>query len=115
VLLFAGSTVAVGFTLYTVLGFVKPVGVAPLRGNTAITLVATDRRLLVYRGSTNRRRLLLAVHHDEMEDVVLHRSLVGISRGGVVTVERIGDSKLMVESPGLATIDDLARVVDVIR
>jgi hypothetical protein len=114
-LVVAAAAVAVGFGTYTLIGRLAPPGLPPIVGNVTVALIATDRRLLVYRGSGSRRTLLLAIALADIDDVVLQRALVGIGRGGVVTVTLLDGARLMVEAPGLSQIDDLAAVVDSIR
>jgi hypothetical protein len=111
----SAAVVAAGFGTYTLLGVLKPPGLAPIVGHVTVALVATDRRLLVYRGSGSRRTLTLEVALDDIDDVVLQRALVGIGRGGVVTVTLRDGTRLMVEAPGLLQIADLAAVVDSVR
>ena len=115
ILVFVAMTVIGGFLLYVLSNWLKPVGVAPLRGNTTIALAATDRRLLVYVNGGRHRHLAVDLPLDDIDDAVLQRALVGISRGGVITVTCKDGSRLMVEAPGLSQIDDLALVVDSIR
>jgi hypothetical protein len=107
--------IVAGVILFRILGKVKPVGAGDLRGNTSVVLVGTDRRFLVYTGSSRSRRLRETIELDDIDDVVLHRALVGLSRGGVVIVTGMDGRRVVAESPGLASIDDLARVVDAIR
>jgi hypothetical protein len=107
--------IVAGVILFRILGKLKPVGTGDLRGNTTVVLAGTDQRFLVYTGSHRSRKLRDVVALDEIDDVVLHRALVGLTRGGVVIVTRRDGRRVVAEAPGLAAIDDLARVVDAIR
>ncbi len=109
------ATIAAGALLYLALGRLRPPGKAPLRTNRSISLVATDDRLVILQGSARHRRLWRMVDHDDIDDAVLHRALVGLTHGGVIRVELLDGQVLLVEAPGPLAVDDLARLVDVIR
>ncbi len=112
----AEAAIVVVFTgAYLLLGRLRPPGAPPLRTNQSVGMVATDRRLVLLVGSRHHRRVWRVIDQDEIDDVVLHRALVGVTHGGVVSISLLDGDTIHIESPGLVSVHDLTAVVDVIR